>query len=99
MNIYQLIYVAKTTNMSFRKAFPWTESLKIFSLAGVCGVIVFPVNFLLPYALWRILIAFVLHSGIFVIALFGLKILRPDEKEMLFLPWNFLKTKLFAGSR
>lgn len=93
MNIYQLVYVAKVTSVSFRKAFPWSQSLKIFLLAGFCGIFIIPLYFLLPYGVVRISTAFMGYSIVYVVALFGFKILRDDEKAMLFMPLNFLKTR------
>ena len=97
MSVYQLAYVAKVTSVNFRKVFPWPESLKILSLAGFCGVFIIPLYFLLQHEILRVSTAFMLYSTIYVFALFGFKILRDDEKEMLFMPLEFLKKRFLKG--
>jgi len=90
---YLLLHVARTTNVSLARVFPWKDSGKIFLLAGLCVIIILPIEFLPGYVLWRILSAFVLYSGIFIFALFYFKVLRPDEKDLLRGMWNYVKNK------
>lgn len=84
---------AGLTGISFRKVFPWSEGLKFFSVAGFCGMLIIPVYFVLPLGLLRVSTIFVLYSMICIFALFRFKILRDDEKGMLFMPLNFLRTQ------
>jgi len=95
INLYQLVHVAKTTGTSFGTVFPWTELAAHMLLSVVCGLLVLGFFLFLPlHVFWKLLIGFLLYSGLYIWALFGLKILRQDEKDLLFMPFRLARCKI-----
>ena len=90
---YLLWGLSKFFNVPISTIMRWKELGALLLVCAACGLFVF----IVPVPVLPLLVKLIVRAGIFVvvfvIAVIAAKILKEDEKQMLMLPWSFLKSK------
>ncbi|MCK4752007.1 MAG: oligosaccharide flippase family protein [Planctomycetes bacterium] len=91
--IYLLCQLRRITSVPFSRIMRWKELGQILMVSIICGVIIFVVR--LPD--WPTTIKLAIQAAsyfvFFLVVLLSTRMLKEDEKHMLFLPFKFLMKK------
>ena len=91
---YLLWGLSKFLNVPISVIMRWKELGALLLVCAGCGFVVFVVPMPVSSLLIKIVIRAVIFVIILVVAIIMTKRLKEDEKQMLLLPWMFLKSKL-----
>jgi O-antigen/teichoic acid export membrane protein len=92
--LYQLIYVKKMLRVKFREVFPWRNLGIAMMISVVSAVIFIPLKMTVSSAILRIILGFFIYSVCFTALMIKLNLLEEDERKLVFLPFNYIRTKI-----
>lgn len=92
--VYLLWQLTHTMSVPFSRVMRWKELALTLLVSVICGVIVFAV----PLPPLSLMVKLPVRATIYLVVLLTVmlmtKMLKEDERQMLFLPWNFVKEKI-----
>jgi O-antigen/teichoic acid export membrane protein len=94
---YLLWQLTRITAVPFSQIMRWKELGLIMLICVICGVIVFIVPLPALPLIAKLSIRAVTYLVVLLIITLLTKMLKEDEKQLLFLPWNFVKRKILQS--
>jgi len=92
--LYLLWQLTRSMSIPFFRIMRWKELTLILLVCVICGLIAFAVPLPSLSLMIKLAVRATIYLAVLLIAMVVTTMLKEDERQMLLLPWNFIKEKI-----